>query len=262
MIEVSIAALLTTTTLMVLLWLVSLSYRDVSIVDTFWGLGFALVATVSRVLGHDSTRGTLVVILVCLWGARLSLHLFRRNFGKPEDRRYRQMRKERGPAFTYTSLWIVFLLQGCLIWIISFPIQAVYSSSAPPALHWLDVIAAIVVLSGICFEATADWQLTRFKANPHNKGKVMDRGLWRYTRHPNYFGDAVVWWGLGLFALGGSTHYWTLISPIIMTVLLLKVSGVSLLEKDIVERRPEYANYIRKTSAFVPLPPKNTRTTV
>lgn len=256
MIEVSIAALLTTTTLMVILWLVSLSYRDVSIVDAFWGLGFALVATVSRVVGHTSPRGTLVVILVCLWAFRLSFYLFWRNFGQPEDRRYQEMRQKRGPAFTYTSLWVVFLLQGVLIWLISFPIVAIYADPAPTDLHLLDGLATLFVLVGIYFEAVSDWQLLRFKTAPQNKGKVMDRGLWRYSRHPNYFGDALVWWGFGLFAVATGTHFWTVLSPIIMTVLLLRVSGVSLLEKNIVERRPEYADYIRKTSAFVPWPPK------
>ncbi|MEO1576963.1 MAG: DUF1295 domain-containing protein, partial [Pseudomonadota bacterium] len=199
------------------------------------------------------TRSWLVVGLVLVWALRLSIYITARNWGHEEDYRYQAMREKRGPSFAYTSLVIVFLLQAVIAWVVSLPLLGVALSTSP--LGPLDALGVLVFLVGLYFEAVGDWQLSRFKANPDNKGKVMDRGLWRYTRHPNYFGDFTLWWGLYLIALAGGA-WWAFPGPIIMSFFLLKVSGVAMLEKDIGERRPKYADYIERTNAFFPGPPK------
>ena len=237
---------------MALLWLVSLRRRDASIVDPFWGTGFALVAW----LGWASSDGAgprraLALALVTVWGLRLSLHLLRRNAGKGEDPRYRAMRVARGERFWLVSLFTVFLLQGALMWVISLPLQVAVAADEPARLGFLDGLGAALWATGFLFEAVGDWQLARFRRDPASRGRVLDTGLWRYTRHPNYFGDALLWWGLGCLGLAAGAA-WTLVSPILMTVLLLEVSGVSLLEKDIAQRRPAYRDYARRTSAFFP----------
>lgn len=240
---------------MLVLWIVSLRLQDVSIVDLFWGPGFALVAWTSHVAGRsDSTRAWLVCALVTVWAARLALHLARRNLGHGEDYRYRAMRERHGSRFPIVSLGTVFLLQAALLWIVSWPLQAVHGPGAS-SLNWLDVGGLLLWSAGLALEATADVQLSRFKREPASKGQVMDRGLWRYSRHPNYFGDCLLWWGFGLFgvAAGGA---WSLVGPAVMTLLLVKVSGVALLESTITERRPAYRAYIQRTSAFVPWPPR------
>ena len=236
-----------------ILWLVSLAVRDASIVDIFWAPGFALMAwaTVTKVpvLG---ARGWLVLVLVSIWSVRLALHIALRHRG--EDSRYAAMRAKAGPRWAWQSLFQVFLLQSALIWIISAPLQVAVSSRGPLAI--VDVAGALLAATGLGIEALADLQLTRFRAGAANKDKVMDQGLWSWSRHPNYFGDALMWWGFFLLGFGGSPLWWLLISPLTMTVLLLRVSGVSLLEETIAERRPAYADYIRRTSAFVPWPPR------
>jgi steroid 5-alpha reductase family enzyme len=242
---------------MTLLWLASLALRNASIVDIFWGLGFVVSALTYYVLadGYDG-RKFLVLLLVVLWGVRLSAHIGWRNRGHGEDYRYRAMRERAGPAFWWRSYFQVFLLQGVLLWIISAPFVAAMHSQDPDDLTLLDSIGTDVWMVGFVFEAVGDWQLARFKADPDNKGKVMRTGLWRYTRHPNYFGDATVWWGLWIIAAGTPWGWATVFAPIIMTGLLLRVSGVALLERTITKRRPEYADYIESTSAFIPWFPK------
>lgn len=235
--------------LLLLLWVYSLKHEDVSVVDIFWGPGFAVVAWVCLALGVPSPRGWLAVGLATLWALRLGGYLYWRNHGKGEDYRYREMRARWGPSFRWRSLYIVFGLQGALILLVSLPLNAIAFRPGPP-LGLTDALALLAFFIGLFFEAVGDWQLARFKADPANKGKVMDRGLWRYTRHPNYFGDFMVWWGL--WGLAARVAPWTIVAPIVMSTLLLKVSGVALLEKTIVERRPEYAEYIRRTSAFFP----------
>jgi len=184
---------------------------------------------------------------------RLTAHLLVRNWGQPEDRRYQAIRRNHSPGFSWKSLYIVFGLQALLAWIISMPLHAAIVGTTP--LNWLDAVGAALVLTGLAIEASADHQLRRFKADPSHAGQVMDQGLWRYSRHPNYFGEACVWWGFGLIALAAGSGL-SLIAPLLMTWLLLKVSGVALLEKDIAERRPAYQDYIARTSAFVPWPPR------
>lgn len=238
--------------LMVLLWLASIVRRDASIVDPFWGSGFVVVTWLCWWL-HAPTdmRSTVIAILTTVWGMRLSIFLTIRNWDHGEDRRYKAMRDYHGARFTWVSLFTVFLLQGIILWFVSFPIQAVISASYRPPLSWLDFLAIGVWGLGLTFETVGDWQLARFKSNPENSGKVMNQGLWRYTRHPNYFGDFCVWWGLYLLAISAAGS-WTVGSPLLMSVLLMKVSGVTLLESTIKERRPDYAAYCNQTNAFFP----------
>ncbi|MFT3775706.1 MAG: DUF1295 domain-containing protein [Minicystis sp.] len=234
------------------LWLLSLRLRDSSIVDIFWGLGFVLIAWITFAAAGASPRGLLTAGLTTLWGVRLAGYLAWRNIGKGEDPRYVAMRRRHGDRWPLRSLFIVFGLQGALMWIISLPVQA--AIRAPAAIGALDLIGAVLVLTGVLFEATGDFQLAWFKKDPANRGKVMDRGLWRYTRHPNYFGDFLVWWGLFAIALSASA-WWTVVSPALMSFLLLRVSGVTLLEKSL-RARPGYEDYVRRTSAFFPWPPR------
>ncbi len=240
-----------------LLWAVSVAVRDTSIVDIFWGSGFVIVAWATTLATDGSpARSALLVALTTVWGLRLTLHLARRNLGKGEDFRYREMRTRHGDAWPLRSLWAVFWLQGLLLWIVSLPVQAGQADATPHGLTALDGIGVAVWCLGMFFEAVGDWQLDRFKADPSSAGQVMDRGLWRYTRHPNYFGDCAVWWGLYLVALAAGSAWWTIAGPVVMTVLLVRVSGAGLLEQSIGSRRPGYADYIRRTSGFIPRPPR------
>lgn len=245
----------------VLLWLVSVALKDASIVDIFWGAAFVLVAwtTFLATDGHG-LRKILILVPTTLWGLRLAGYLAWRNLGKGEDYRYRKLRENVGPSFSWRSLYMVFGLQALLIWIISMPIQLGQLGPAVAGPTPLQIIGLACFAIGLYFETVGDYQLARFKADPANQGKVMDQGLWRYTRHPNYFGDSMVAWGLFFLAIAdfGSllTLGWTVISPILMTLLLLYVSGVALLERSIGDRRPGYEEYIRRTSAFFPRRPK------
>ncbi len=250
------------TAVLVLVWGVSLLVRDASIIDPCWGLGFVLVSWLSWLSWGLNTvadwRSLLLAILTTVWGVRLSLYLLWRNAGHGEDRRYAAMRQFHGPRFWWVSLFTVFLLQAVILWFVSWPIQASASVGSQQPLGCLDGLGLAMWTIGFLFEAVGDWQLARFKANPANSGRVMDRGLWRYTRHPNYFGDCCVWWGIYLIAAANGV-WWTIASPILMTFLLLKVSGVSLLERTIDDRRPEYAAYKTTTSSFLPWPPSTKR---
>lgn len=241
---------------MVATWLVSLPLRNASIVDIVWGFGFAVVAWVAFATVSDpAPRRWLLVVLTTIWGMRLAGYLAWRNLGKDEDYRYQAMRKKAGDGFWWVSLLRVFLAQGAIMWVVSLPVQAGQALSQRP-LGWLDWLGVAAWSVGVFFESVGDFQLARFKADPDNEGQVMDGGLWRYTRHPNYFGDFMVWWGL--YAISLSTGgWWTVIGPAAMTVLLMKVSGVDLLEKSIGKRRPGYDEYIRRTNAFFPGPPRN-----
>ncbi len=240
---------------MVVVWALSLPLRDASIADVFWGPGFAFVAIVSASLSPPSARATLLVVLTSAWGLRLALHIGTRwRKKKEEDRRYQAMRATWGDRFPLVSLFTVFLLQGGLLWTVSLPLQAGAALGAERPIGPLDIAGVALFAVGLTFETVGDAQLSRFLADPLNRGKVMESGLWRYTRHPNYFGDALVWWGLGLVG-AASGAWWCLLGPALMTFLLVRVSGVSLLEKDIAGRRPEYVAYVRRTSSFLPLPP-------
>jgi steroid 5-alpha reductase family enzyme len=235
-----------------LTWIVSVAKRNVTIVDTLWPLLFVIAALAyALVVPTETARRSIVLALVTVWGLRLAVYLGWRSHGQPEDRRYQEIRRRNEPNFAVKSLYLVFGLQAILAWIISLPLLGAVTS--PLALGWLDWAGLALWSIGFVFEAGGDWQLARFKADPANRGKVMDRGFWRYTRHPNYFGDFCVWWGFYLMALSGGA-WWSLPGPLLMSWLLLKVSGVTLLEKDIAGRRPEYADYVRRTNAFFPGP--------
>jgi steroid 5-alpha reductase family enzyme len=239
---------------MTALWGVSLLLRDASIVDPFWGPGFALAAATYLVVdGRFTLRGLLVGACVAAWAARLGVHLLVRNRKEGVDRRYVAMAEPHGDRWWWVSLFQVFWLQAVLMWIVSAPLLGAIRSES--AIGLLDVVGAFLFSLGLGIEAVADDQLVRFKRDPANRGRVLDTGLWRYSRHPNYFGDAVVWWGLYLLAAGGGA-YWTIFGPLVMTFLLLRVSGVTLLERTITETRPGYAEYVARTSAFVPWPPR------
>ena len=241
-----------------LLWLLSLALGDASIVDIFWGLGFVVVAWVSyATAGATESRHLLLGLLVTVWGVRLGAYLAWRNIGKGEDQRYQAMRRHWGRRFWWVSLFTVFILQGMIMWIVSLPVQVAMAADGTDTFWPVVVVGVALWATGILFEAAGDSQLARFKANPDNKGKVMDRGLWRYTRHPNYFGDFAVWWGFYLVAMGTVDPWWTLVGPALMSFMLLRVSGVAMLERTIGKRRPGYEEYIRRTSAFFPRPPRD-----
>ena len=235
-------------------WLLSLYRNNVTHVDSMWSL-FFLVAAAAYVCELESMnmRGNLMLALLTIWALRLVVYLTWRNWGPHEDHRYIEIRSNNEPNFKLKSIYIIFGLQAVLAWIISLPILGALSSVN--SLNILDILAVLVVIFGITWETIADWQLTQFKRKPNNKGKVLNQGVWRYSRHPNYFGESFVWWGFYLLALAGGA-WWALPSALLMTLLLLKVSGVSLLEKDIAERRPEYVQYIQTTNAFIPGKPK------
>ena len=250
----ALAALLV---LMTVVWVVSLRLHDVSIVDIVWGPAIVLTTWIYMLNAVITTDRQFVVIgLIHLWATRLVIHLARRNWGHPEDKRYQNMRKTRGPSFRWTSLVIVFWLQAGIAWLISFPLLVSIQASSVTPLNWLDALGLTLFSVGLIFETVADWQLVHFKANPVNAECVCDRGLWRYTRHPNYFGEALLWWGGGGFAAVSTGALWTIVSPILLTILLLKVSGVSLLEQTLTDTKPAYSDYIARTSAFLPWFPK------
>jgi steroid 5-alpha reductase family enzyme len=235
-------------------WLISIPKGDVSIVDSLWSL-FFLVLTIVYITSAPTlaARSYLLLFLVTVWASRLSVYITLRNRRQPEDRRYQAIRAENEPGFWFKSLYVVFTAQAVLAWMISLPLLGGILS--PARLGWLDHAAVLLWLIGFGFEAIGDQQLTAFKANPNNQDQVLEQGLWRYTRHPNYFGEACVWWGFYLFALAAGA-WWSIIGPILVTLLLMRISGVALLEKDISDRRPAYPDYIRRTNAFLPGPPR------
>ncbi|MDQ2926883.1 MAG: DUF1295 domain-containing protein [Caldimonas sp.] len=241
--------------LALLTWIASMVRRDVSLVDRVWSLLIAAPALVYGIVlsGAIAPRFIVMAIVLALWAIRLAGYVSWRNWGHGEDRRYQAIRARNEPNFALKSLYLVFVLQAVLAWLVATPFLAALSHRAVWTV--LDSLGALLAFSGFVFEAVGDQQLATFKGDAANRGKVMDRGVWRYTRHPNYFGECCVWWGFFLMALpvGG---WWSVISPLVMTGLLLQVSGVALLEKDIGERRPEYRDYVRRTNAFFPGPPK------
>jgi len=237
-----------------LAWIASVVRRDAGVADIAWSLLIA-AAAFAYAMGQDETARTMLVLsMTAVWAARLALHIGRRSRGHPEDRRYRDMRARHEPGFAWKSLYLVFGLQALIAWIISLPLLGALRGHEP--LGWLDVAGVLLWLAGFLYETIADWQLLRFSRNPDNRGKVLNSGLWRYSRHPNYFGEFLVWWGFFLVAWSAGAG-WSVISPIIVSVLLLRVSGVPLLEKDIGERRPGYRAYVLATNAFFPGPPRN-----
>jgi steroid 5-alpha reductase family enzyme len=240
-----------------LLWLWSVLLKNVSIVDIFWGFGFVIVnAFYAYNTPEINPKTLLLLILVSLWGIRLTLYLALRNIGKGEDFRYQNFRKEYGAKrYWWFSYFQVFLLQGALILLVSLPLLGAHFSETSNDLIWLDYIAILLWLLGFSFEAGGDYQLYQFKKDSSNQGKVLNTGFWKYTRHPNYFGDAAVWWSYALFSIA-SGGYWQIIGAVIMTLLIIKVSGVALLEKTLKNTKPKYKEYIENTNSFFPWFPK------
>ncbi|MFM8795140.1 MAG: DUF1295 domain-containing protein [Acidimicrobiales bacterium] len=251
-----LASALAIVTVMLTTWVISVMIKNASIVDIVWGLGFVVVAwTVRFAVDGDDARQNLLTLLVTLWGLRLALYLGRRNIGHGEDFRYVLMRRKHGARFPLVSLYTVFAFQGALMWVVSLPVQLGQADDGVPV-GPLAVTGVLIWVVGFLFETVGDAQLARFKKDPANAGKVMDRGLWSLTRHPNYFGDAVQWWGIGIVAAEAGTAAIGLVGPVVMTFLLTRVSGVPMLEHSMAKRRPGYEDYVRRTSAFFPRPPR------
>ncbi len=256
-IQIYLTALLAIMIMMSMLWIISIMIKNVSIVDLFWGAGFVVVCFIYffKADGFEF-RKILLLTMVTVWGLRLSLYLAWRNIGKSEDYRYRKFRKDYGEhRYWWISFFQTFLLQGILMWLISAPLLGAQYYKGFNALGVLDYLGLFVWLIGFVFEAGGDIQLSAFKADPANKGKVLDKGFWHYTRHPNYFGDAAVWCGYSLICISTGS-YFPVLGSVLMVALIIKVSGVALLEKTLKETKPEYKVYIEKTSAFIPWFPK------
>lgn len=248
--QVYLAALAVILAVGVVAWVVSVAIRNVAFVDSLWSVFFLIAAlTFALNAGLPSARGMLVTVLVAAWALRLSIYITARNWGKPEDYRYQTIRANNEPGFAFKSLYIVFGLQGLLAWIIALPLLP--AIMVPGSIGVLEIAALGLWIVGFSFESIGDLQLARFKRDASNQGRVLDSGLWRYTRHPNYFGDFCMWWAFYLFAVAAG-GWWTILSPLLMSFLLLKVSGVAMLERTISERRPEYASYVHRTNAFFP----------
>jgi steroid 5-alpha reductase family enzyme len=246
--------------LMTSVWIVSVFIKNASIVDPFWGLGFVLAAFYYYFQTDGfATRQLIVLVLTTLWGLRLSIFLFWRNAGKGEDYRYQNFRQNYGPErYWWFSFFQVFLLQGFLMWLVSAPLLGAMYFAPSGNLTIIDILAMAFWLIGFVFEAGGDFQLARFKANPKNKGKVLQSGFWKYTRHPNYFGDSAVWWAFALFSIAAGC-YLPVLGSVMMTFLIIKISGVAMLEKSLKDKKPAYQEYVRKTSAFIPWFPKKTK---
>jgi steroid 5-alpha reductase family enzyme len=245
-------ALLVILAVAALSWLVSVVKKDVSFVDSLWSLFFLIAALVFAFDAPSlGVKGQLVFALVAIWALRLSVYITARNWGEPEDYRYQTIRANNEPGFTFKSLYLVFGLQGVLAWFIALPLLPAITVEAPVTL--IDIFAVVLWTVGFVFEAGGDYQLARFKSRKDSAGKVLDSGLWRYTRHPNYFGEFCMWWAFYLFAVT-SGGWWSIVSPLLMSFLLLKVSGVAMLEKTISSRRPQYKEYVRRTNTFFPGP--------
>ncbi len=242
---------------MTAVWGVSVRMDDASIADLCWGPGFALLAWVYQLPGERTVRSVVLAVLVTIWGTRLAIHLARRHHG--EDWRYAAMRAAQGEGFWWRSLFIVFWLQGALLWAVALPVLVASRAVGPPGVTVTDILGGALFLIGLAFETLGDYQLARFKRTRANRHKVLDTGLWRYTRHPNYFGDALLWWGIYIVAASTPGGWLTFGSPLLMTLLLLKVSGVTLLERTLMQTKPDYAAYAASTPSFFPWVPSRPR---
>lgn len=233
---------------------VSLIKKRNDVADIFWGIGFIVVAWTLFIFSQSfNFRSLIVNLLVTIWGLRLAFHISLRNHGKGEDFRYKAWRESWGKTFYWRSYLQVFILQGLFLFLISLPI--IFVNTRIAELSLFDILGLIIWLIGFFFEAVGDYQLLQFTKNPANKGKIIQTGLWKYTRHPNYFGEVVLWWGIFCFALSVPFGFLTIISPITITFLILYVSGIPMLEKKY-ENNPEFAEYKKRTSAFFPMLPK------
>ena len=260
LLQIWVQALIVIMIMMTTLWVISVFIKNVSIVDLFWGLGFVVTGW----FYYFNTEGLeprklVLMIMVTIWGLRLSGYLTWRNAGKGEDFRYKQFRKNYGEKrYWWISFFQTFLLQGVLMWLISVPLLGAQYQSGNSHLGVIDFAGIVLWIIGIAFESGGDFQLARFKADPSNKGKVLDSGFWKFSRHPNYFGDAAVWWGYGLLSIAAGS-FLPALGSLLMTALIIKVSGVALLEKSLVSDKPGYREYVERTSAFIPWFPKKRR---
>lgn len=255
--KIYLLALLIITILMTLIWFISIIVRNVSIVDLFWGAGFVIVC-IWYFINTDGLfiRKVIITSLTALWGLRLSVYLAWRNIGKGEDFRYREFRRKYGEKrYWWISYFQTFLLQGILMWLISAPLLGAQYAGSDRPFGIPDYIALFLWITGMIFETGGDIQMSVFRANPSNKGKVLNTGLWRLTRHPNYFGDSAVWWGYGVFSVAAGS-FLPAFGSVLMTLLIIRVSGVVMLEKSLKESKPEYREYTEKTSAFFPWFPR------
>lgn len=235
-------------------WLLSLPLRNSSIMDIFWGLGFIVAGVAYTLLaGAVPGRGILLLVVVLIWGIRLSLHIGVRSVGKPEDARYAAWRAEHGASWWWQSFFRVFLLQGVILWLLSVPYLFAAVVKAAPLWHWTDIAGLVLFIAGFLFESIADALLASFRKREENRGKVLDQGLWSLSRHPNYFGESLLWWGFFFIALP-SAPWWTVYSPMLMTFLLVRVSGVRMLDHLLSDTKPGYRDYMERTSGFVPWP--------
>ncbi len=238
-----------------LMYLLALRLKDNSIVDIGWGVGFIIVALATLISsGTFFPKQLLITAIIIAWGLRLAVYIFMRNNGRGEDYRYRQWREEWGKTIYWRSYLQVFMLQGVIMFIVALPVMQINSSSSSE-LSMIDILGFVVWLTGFLFESIGDTQMMRFKNNPSNKGKIMRSGLWKYTRHPNYFGEALLWWGIFIIAASTGNVFLSLVSPLLLTFLLLRVSGVAMLEKKYTGNA-EYDEYIRTTSSFIPMIPR------
>jgi steroid 5-alpha reductase family enzyme len=255
--EVALSALAAMIAFQTLVWAISVGAKNVSIVDVAWGPSFLVGALVAYANGAaPDGRRVMVLAMVAIWALRLSWHIGRRNIGKPEDHRYAAWREKYGPQrYWWFSLFQVFWLQAVLAWIVAVPVFAAMTSPTPSFPFVLDVLGLIVWAAGFGWEVVGDAQLARFKADPDSRGKVMDQGLWGWTRHPNYFGEAVLWYGFGFVALWTQWWWAALVGPGVVTFLLLRVSGVAMLDRTMPSRRPGYAEYMQRVPAFWPRRP-------
>lgn len=236
-------------------FIISLLRKRNDVADEAWGLGFVVLAWISFLLGTaQDIRGIIVGILVSIWGIRLSWHIFHRHLKHSEDYRYAKWRESWGKWFYLRSYAQVYLLQGVLLFCIATPILLI-NQSVTASLNYLDFIGVCIWLIGFVFEMVGDRQLTQFKKDPHNKGKILQTGLWGYSRHPNYFGEVLQWWGIFVLALSVSYGWFGIAGPLLITFLILKVSGIPLLEQKMMEN-PAFAEYKKKTSIFIPWFPK------
>lgn len=244
-----------------LVWVFSVLVKNAGIVDIFWGLGFVLVSAFYFAATPEfSNRKIIVMILIAIWGIRLSVHILIRNIGKPEDYRYQEFRRHYGAErYWWFSFFQVFMLQGFLVWLVSAPLLAIqfYANKNPFGI--IDIIGITIWLIGFTFEAGGDWQLAKFKSNPTNKGKLLQTGFWKYTRHPNYFGDATVWWGFAILTAAVGS-FLPILSAVLMTWLIVKISGVAMLERTLVNTKPGFLEYSQRTNAFIPWFPKTIKT--
>lgn len=234
-------------------WLVSLKKKNVTIADSMWGAGFIIITWLTFILGDGYlVRNVIITVPVTIWGLRLSYHITRRSIGKPEDPRYTEWRNEYGNKFPVVSLFRVFLVQGLFMWLIALSIQLAQLFPRPESLTLSDYAGLGIWVIGFIIESSADRQLAHFIKDPANRGRVMRYKLWRYSRHPNYFGEATIWWGIYVICCATEYGFLTIISPMLITYTLLKITGVSLMEQTMFKGNAEYEDYKRTTSSFIP----------